>query len=458
MVNKNTKSFEMSIATIILAAGKGTRMNSDLAKVLHPLAGVPMLHHAMQATARLNPDRSIVVTGHQAEAVAAAAHAYDETVQIAAQPEQRGTGHAVQMAAPFLDGFEGRVIVLFGDTPFIRPETMDTLREAPSDLTVLAFEAKDPARYGRVIAEGRRLERIVEWKDATPEERAVTLCNSGVMSIEAALIRDLVFELSDDNEASEIYLTDLPALATARGHSAGVVLCDEAETLGINTLAELAGAESIWQASKRSACLQDGVYMVAPDTVHFSFDTEIGRGTTIEQHVVFAPGVTVESDARIRAFSHLEGAHVSQGATVGPYARLRPGAELAEHVHVGNFVEIKNAVVDEGAKINHLSYVGDAHVGARTNIGAGTITCNYDGVMKHRTEIGADVFVGSNTMLVAPVSLGNGAMTGSGSVITSDVEADALAIARAPQVEKPGRARKLMDLLRARKARQQRSN
>ncbi|MEP3846473.1 MAG: bifunctional UDP-N-acetylglucosamine diphosphorylase/glucosamine-1-phosphate N-acetyltransferase GlmU [Paracoccaceae bacterium] len=448
----------MSIATIILAAGKGTRMNSDLAKVLHPIANVPMLHHAMATAATLEPTLDIVVTGHQAEAVAAAARDFDADVQIANQEEQLGTGHAVQMAAPLLDGFEGRVVILFGDTPFIQPETMQNLMAATSDITILAFDAADPGRYGRVVSDGDTLERIVEWKDASPEERDITLCNSGVMCISSTLLNDLIFELSDTNDASEFYLTELPALARKNGHSASVVLCDEAETLGVNTLAELSDAEQIWQNSRRRSLMEDGVYMQAPDTVQLAFDTEIGRGASVEPNVVFGLGVTVESDARIRAFSHLEGAHVSRGATVGPYARLRPGAELSEHVHVGNFVEIKNAVVAEGAKINHLSYVGDARIGARTNIGAGTITCNYDGVMKHKTEIGADAFIGSNTMLVAPVTLGSGSMTGSGSVITSDVEPDALAISRAPQVEKPGMARKLLEMLRARKAQKDRSN
>ncbi|MEO9819365.1 MAG: bifunctional UDP-N-acetylglucosamine diphosphorylase/glucosamine-1-phosphate N-acetyltransferase GlmU [Paracoccaceae bacterium] len=448
----------MSIATIILAAGKGTRMNSDLAKVLHPIANVPMLHHAMATAATLEPTLDIVVTGHQAEAVAAAARDFDADVQVANQQDQLGTGHAVQMAAPLLDGFDGRVVVLFGDTPFIQPETMQNLMAATSDITILAFDAADPGRYGRVVSDGNTLERIVEWKDASPEERNITLCNSGVMCISSTLLNDLIFELSDTNDAGEYYLTELPAMARAQGYSAGVVLCSESETLGVNTLAELSDAEQIWQDSRRRSLMEDGVYMQVPSTVHLAFDTEIGRGASIEPNVVFGLGVTVESDARIRAFSHLEGAHVSRGATVGPYARLRPGAELSEHVHVGNFVEIKNAVVAEGAKINHLSYIGDAHIGPRTNVGAGTITCNYDGVMKHHTEIGADAFIGSNTMLVAPVTLGNGSMTGSGSVITSDVEPDALAISRAPQVEKPGMARKLLEILRARKAQKDRSN
>ncbi len=448
----------MSVATIILAAGKGTRMNSDLAKVLHPIANAPMLHHAMASARTLEPSLDIVVTGHQADAVAEAARDFDPDVQVAHQEEQLGTGHAVQVAAPALDGFSGRVVVLFGDTPFINPETLQHLLATDTDMAILAFEAKNAGRYGRVIAEGATLKEIVEWKDATPEQRDISLCNSGVMIMSSDILNDLIFELSDKNDAREFYLTELPALARRKGYSAGVVICDEAETLGINTLNELSQAEHIWQTERRKELMSDGVQMQAPDTVYLSFDTEIGRGTLIEPNVVFGMGVTIESGARIRAFSHLEGAHVSRGGTVGPYARLRPGAELSEDVHIGNFVEIKNAVVAEGAKVNHLSYIGDASIGARTNIGAGTITCNYDGVMKHHTEIGANAFIGSNTMLVAPVTLGDGSMTGSGSVITSDVDAEALAIARAPQVEKPGMARKLMDMLRAKKAQKDRSN
>ena len=448
----------MTQVTIILAAGKGTRMNSDRAKVLHPLASVPMLHHAMAAAASLSPDRQIVVTGHQSEAVAAAARDFDPAAETVLQAEQLGTGHAVQMAAPHLEGLEGRAIVLFGDTPFVQPETLQRLAAAQADVAVLGFEAADPARYGRLVMEGDTLERIIEFKDATDEERAITLCNSGVMSIRLPLLLDLLGALSNDNAAGEYYLTDLPALARAKGLGTGVVTCDEAETLGINTLAELARAEGIWQTRKRAEMMGDGVQLQAPDTIHMAFDTVIGRGAVVEPYVVFGTDVTVESGAHIRAFSHLEGAHVSRGAIVGPYARLRPGAELQEEARVGNFVEVKNATLGEGAKVNHLSYVGDARVGAGANIGAGTITCNYDGVSKHRTEIGPGAFIGSNTMLVAPVSVGAQAVTASGSVITSDVDADALAIARGTQVDKPGAGRKLMDMLRARKARRERSN
>jgi bifunctional UDP-N-acetylglucosamine pyrophosphorylase/glucosamine-1-phosphate N-acetyltransferase len=375
-------------------------------------------------------------------------------VQIVLQAEQRGTGHAVQQAAPLLAGVTGDAIVLYGDTPFLRAETLGRLMQARARHSVvfLGFPAQDPARYGRMVTDGEELLRIVEFKDATPEERTLTLCNSGVVCADTALLLDLVAQLDSANAAGELYLTDIVALARARGLSAGVVIGDEAETLGIDTRAQLARAETLFQTAMRTEALENGVTLTAPDTVFFALDTHIGRDAIIAPNVVFGPGVTVESGAVIHAFCHLEGCHVSRGASVGPFARLRRGAELAEDVHVGNFVEIKNAVLDEGVKVGHLTYLGDAHVGEHTNIGAGTVTCNYDGVMKHRTEIGARAFIGSDTMLVAPVTIGAGAMTASGSVITTDVPAEALALGRARQVNKPGLAARLMGRLRAIKA------
>ena len=431
----------MSISLIILAAGKGTRMNSDLPKVLHPIGGAPMLHHAMQSGAALSPENVVIVAGHGADQVRKSALEYDATAQIVLQQDQLGTGHAVYQARDTLKDVDGKIIVLYGDTPFIRQETLKKMVAAESDLVVLGFEAAEPARYGRLINDGDRLDRIVEFKDASDEERAVNLCNSGVMSGDSRLMLDLVKALGNDNAAGEYYLTDLPALAKARGFTTSIVICDEAETIGIDSRVALAKAETMFQTSARTELLENGVTLQAPDSVFLSLDTHIGRDTLIEPNVIFGPGVTVESGATIRAFSHLEGCHVARGSVVGPYARLRPGAELAENTRIGNFVEIKNAQINEGAKVNHLSYIGDAHVGEASNIGAGTITCNYDGVMKHHTDIGAGVFVGSNTMLVAPVSVGDGAMTASGSVITSDVEPNALAIARARQVEKSGMAK-----------------
>jgi bifunctional UDP-N-acetylglucosamine pyrophosphorylase/glucosamine-1-phosphate N-acetyltransferase len=449
---RRRKGTLMAIALLVLAAGQGTRMNSDLPKVLHRLGAAPLVAHALAAGRALDPERVVVVAGHGAEAVSKAVAKLDPDAQIALQGEQLGTGHAVAQALPLLTGFEGRVIVLYGDTPFIRPETLEALSQSPADVTVLGFEAADPGRYGRLIARGRDLDRIVEFKDATDEERAITLCNSGVIACDAALLADLVGGLGNDNAAGEYYLTDIVAAARARGLSAEVVTCPEAETLGINTRAELARAEALFQTRARTEALENGVTMVDPATVYFALDTFIGRDVVIGPHVVFGPDVTIESGAEIAAFCHLEGCHISRGATVGPFARLRPGAELAEDVHIGNFVEVKNSILGEGVKVGHLTYLGDADVGEGTNIGAGTVTCNYDGVFKHRTTIGANAFIGSDTMLVAPVTVGDGALTASGSTITEDVPAGAVALGRAKQVTKPGLAVKLFEMLRAKKA------
>ena len=447
----------MNIALIILAAGKGTRMESDLPKVLHKIAGAPMLAHVIKAGNSLEPEKVVVVAGHGAELVTKAAQDYDPEATIVLQEEQLGTGHAAMQAREALAGFEGDAIVMFGDTPFISQDTLERMAEARAkhDVVVLGFNAADPAKYGRLVTEGDTLLRIVEFKDASDEERAITLCNSGVLCASAPMLFDLLDQVNNDNASGEYYLPDIVGIARDKGMSATAVTCDEAETLGINSRAELAVAEKIFQTKARADLIEDGVYIQAPDTVYLSFDTVIGRDAEIEPNVVFGPGVTIESNAQIRAFSHLEGCHVSRGSVVGPYARLRPGAELAEDVRIGNFVEVKNAQIDEGAKVNHLSYIGDAHVGAGSNIGAGTITCNYDGVMKHHTEIGEDVFIGSNTMLVAPVKIGVGALTGSGSVITKNVPDGAMALARAPQDNKEGRATKMFDILKAKKAKSQ---
>ena len=444
----------MAIAFIILGAGLGTRMNSELPKVLHEIAGAPMLVHAMKSGAALSPDRTVVVAGQGAAAVEKAVQAYDPDAQVVLQSEQLGTAHAVAQARDALAGFDGDALVLYGDTPFIRPETLAAMAAArlTHDIVVLGFEAADPARYGRLILKDGQLDRIVEFKDANDEERTVNLCNSGVISADSATLFNLIAEVGNANAAEEYYLTDIIGIARGRGLTATVVRCDEAETIGINSRAELAKAEALFQARAREMAQEDGVTMTAPETVFFAHDTVIGRDTVIEPNVVFGPGVTVESGATIRAFSHLEGCHVSRDAVVGPYARLRSGAELAEGVKVGNFVEIKNAIIAEGAKINHLSYIGDAEIGARSNIGAGTITCNYDGVFKHKTVIGADAFIGSNTMLVAPVTVGDAAMTASGSVVTRDVPAGDLAVARGRQENKAGFAVRLFEKLRTLKA------
>ncbi|MCW9042304.1 MAG: bifunctional UDP-N-acetylglucosamine diphosphorylase/glucosamine-1-phosphate N-acetyltransferase GlmU [Pseudopelagicola sp.] len=446
----------MSIALVILAAGKGTRMQSDLPKVLHEIAGAPMLVHAMQSGAALDPARVVIVAGHGFEAVRDTVAAHDPDATVVRQKDQKGTAHAVDAARDALADFDGDVIVLFGDTPFVRPETLTNMVKARGDnaVVVLGFEATDPGKYGRLVMQDQSLEAIVEYADATDQQRAISFCNSGVMLADSKALFSMISEIESDNAQEEYYLTDVVAIARKRGLSVTAVACAEEETLGINSRLHLAEAEGIFQERARRDLMELGVTLQDPASVMLSHDTVIGRDTVIEPNVYFAPGVTVESGAHIRAFSHLEGCHVSRGAIVGPYARLRPGAELAEDVRIGNFVEIKNAILDEGAKVNHLTYIGDASVGAAANIGAGTVTCNYDGVMKHKTTIGKRAFIGSDTMLVAPVTVGDGAMTASGSVITEDVPDGALAVARAKQVNKPGLAVKLFELLKSKKAKQ----
>lgn len=444
----------MATALILLAAGQGSRMNSELPKVLHQIGHAPLFAHGLHAGGALAPERTVIVVGHGGDAVAEAALKIDEEIVIATQTEQLGTAHAVLQAKDALQDFEGDAFVLYGDTPFISTETLEKMQAARAqhDVVVLGFEAADPGRYGRLVMEGDKLSRIVEFKDASEAERAITLCNSGVLCADAKTLFELLSNVGNDNASGEYYLPDVVGLAWNAGLTATSVSCDESETLGVNTRTELARAEALFQNAKRAEMLENGVTLVAPETVFFSLDTYIGRDAIIDPNVVFGPGVTIESGARIKSFSHLEGCHVSTGADAGPFARLRPGAELGNDAHVGNFVEIKNAQIGEGTKVGHLTYIGDADIGDGANIGAGTITCNYDGVFKHRTTVGRDAFIGSNTMLVAPVTVGIEAMTGSGSVITKDVPNGALAIARAKQDNKPMLAVKLFQKLRALKA------
>ena len=446
----------MSVSVIILAAGMGSRMKSEVPKVLHHIAGAPMLVHAMRTASGIDAQRTVIVTGHGADLVADVATDQDEDVLIAHQEAQNGTGHAVQQAAASLQDFAGDVIVLYGDTPFVRPETLQAMLDKKTEghgVVVLGFHAADPAKYGRLITSNNGLlDEIVEYKDATNAQRDIDFCNSGVICADAKLLFDLLNDVTNDNASEEYYLTDVVALARSRGLSCAAIACDETETMGINSRNDLALAEVAFQTKARRDAMEGGVTLTAADTVWFAYDTIIGRDVIVEPNVVFGPDVTVENNATIRAFSHLEGCHVSKDAVVGPYARLRPGAELGDGAKVGNFVEIKAAQIGEGAKVNHLSYVGDADVGAEANIGAGTITCNYDGVFKHKTEIGKRAFIGSNTMLIAPVRIGDDAMTASGSVVTTDVPDAALALGRARQKNKPGLALRMMNKLRAAKA------
>lgn len=436
---------------IVLAAGAGTRMLSDRPKVLHEIGGAPILAHVLAAAEALDGERVIVVGG-DGDTVGEEALKTDGKIRIAEQSEQLGTAHAVTMAAPELDGKGGDTLVLLGDTPFIRPETISALGKARADgaeIVFLGFEASDPARYGRILSDGTTLLKIVEWKDADDATRALTLCNAGLVLAETATLLRLAAAAGPKNAAGEHYLTDIAALGRAEGLDVRVVTCAEEEALGINTCADLARAESVFQARARNAAVDRGVTLRSPDTVHFAFDTRIDRNVVVEPNVVFGPGVVIESGARIRAFSHLEGCHVGRNSVVGPHARLRPGTKLGADTQVGNFVEVKNAEFGEGAQAKHLTYIGDASIGRAANVGAGTITCNYDGVSKHRTEIGEKAFIGSSTMLVAPVRIGDEAMTASGTVITRNVPDGDLAIARARQKNRPGFARKLLARLRA---------
>ncbi|PSJ43406.1 bifunctional UDP-N-acetylglucosamine diphosphorylase/glucosamine-1-phosphate N-acetyltransferase GlmU [Allosphingosinicella deserti] len=442
-------------AAVILAAGKGTRMKSDLHKVLHPVAGRPMLEHLLASVEGLGAARTVVVVGAGREQVEPLVARHGGEVVV--QDPQLGTAHAVLQAQAALAGFDGDVLILYGDAPLVRPSTMARMLErlraedAPA-VVVVAFRPADPLFYGRIVADADgTIRKMVEYKDATPEERALNLCNSGLMAARGADLWPLLSGVENDNAAGEYYLPDIVMLAAAVGRVSAAIETEADEVAGVNSRAELAELEAIWQRRRRAELMAEGVTFVAPETVFLAHDTEIGRDTIVEPNVVFGPGVRIAERVKLRAFSHLEGADVGTGAEIGPYARLRPGAEIGDRAKVGNFVEIKKARLGTGAKANHLSYIGDADVGADANVGAGTITCNYDGFFKYRTVIGEGAFVGSNSALVAPVAIGDGAIVGAGSVITGDVEAGALAVARGAQQVKPGWAARFRAAMRAKK-------
>jgi bifunctional UDP-N-acetylglucosamine pyrophosphorylase / glucosamine-1-phosphate N-acetyltransferase len=426
-------------SVVVLAAGQGTRMRSDTHKVLHPIAGKPMLLHLLDAVQGMGADKVVVVVGKGREQVEAALAGRNGVV-TALQAEQKGTGHAVQMAQEALAGSGGAVIVTFGDTPFVTAETLQAMLDRlaqPDDpgVVVLASSPDDCKAYGRVILEdgGDRIAKMVEYKDATAEERAVKLCNSGMLAARAADLFRWLGKVGNANAAGEYYLPDVVNVAHDEGRHPVAIEGEPFETAGVNSRAELAALELDWQSRRRWEALEQGATLIDPESVWFSADTELGRDCTIEPHVVFGPGVKIADGAVIRAFSHIEGATIATGCEVGPFARLRPGAVLERGAKVGNFVEMKKAVLGEGAKASHLTYLGDATVGAKANIGAGTITCNYDGFNKYRTSIGAGAFIGSNSALVAPVTIGDGAIVGAGSVITANVADDELAVARGDQ-------------------------
>ncbi|WP_429910516.1 bifunctional UDP-N-acetylglucosamine diphosphorylase/glucosamine-1-phosphate N-acetyltransferase GlmU [Glycocaulis sp.] len=440
-------------AVIILAAGHGTRMKSDLPKPLHAVGGRSMLDWSLALANECGAEQQVVIWGAHGPQVKARAEAAGALTAL--QDPPMGTGHAVLCGRDALAGFDGDVAVLFADTPLIRAETLQAVfaaLDSGAQIAVLGFEPENPTGYGRLIENASgALTAIVEEKEASAEQKRVRLCNSGVMAAPAPLLFDLLSNVTNENAKGEYYLTDIVALGVAAGHTARAVRAEADEVLGVNSRAGLAEAEAAFQARARAAAMEAGVTLIAPETVFFSHDTHIANDVIVEPNVVFGPGVRIETGAVIHAFSHLEGASVGENTSVGPYARLRPGAVLETGAKIGNFVEVKNAVLHTGAKANHLSYIGDADIGAKANIGAGTITCNYDGFFKHRTIVGDGAFIGSNSSLVAPVTIGKGAFTGSGSVITSDVPDDALAVSRARQENKPGWAARFRQMMQARK-------
>ncbi len=441
-----------NIAAIILAAGQGTRMKSDVHKVLHPIAGRPMLLHLLDSFAVLQPAATVVVAGSRREQLEVVLAPLGVTTVV--QEPQLGTAHAALQAKTALADFEGYVLVCFGDVPFLKSDTVTRLCAALDDaaVAVLGFRPADTAVYGRIIADEKAsVVKMVEHKDASEAERAVTLCNSGVIVARSADIWRLLEHVRNDNAAKEYYLPDVATNALAEGGRVVVVETGADEVAGINSRAELAQMEGKWQQRRRAQAMADGASLIAPKTVWFAWDTVVGRDVVIEPNVYFGPGVTLADQVTIRAFSHIEGATIAAGAEIGPFARLRPGTVLEEKSKVGNFVEVKKTRLGKGAKANHLTYLGDADVGTGANIGAGTITCNYDGFFKYRTSIGDGAFIGSNAALVAPVTIGAGAIVGAGSVVTSDVAADALALARADQREKAGWAKRFREVMGAKK-------
>ena len=443
------------LALVVLAAGMGTRMKSSLPKVLHNIAGRSMLAHVLHAGKALGASQAVIVHGPEMPAVQKEASSIIAGCQFAEQKDRLGTGHAVLMAKSALAEFKGTVIVLYGDVPLIKTATLKDLLSklnSKTKMAVLGFETDKPHGYGRFIGTKNSITDIREELDASPKEKKITRCNSGIIAIDNDLLWKIVPKLSNKNAKGEYYLTDLVKLAVKVKTSVAIAMCDEVQVAGVNDRTQLSILETAFQAEARKAAMLDGATLIDPSTVYFSADTKIGKDVLIEPNVVFGPKVTIGDGVEILAFSHIEGATVGEGARIGPYARLRPGAEIGAHAHIGNFVEIKKAKIGAGAKANHLSYIGDAIVGAGSNIGAGTITCNYDGYEKHLTEIGEKVFVGSNTSLIAPVRIGAGVNIAAGSVITADVPEDALAMSRAPLDIKEGWAKRYRAVKAARKA------
>jgi bifunctional UDP-N-acetylglucosamine pyrophosphorylase/glucosamine-1-phosphate N-acetyltransferase len=444
---------ERTCLSIVLAAGEGTRMRSSRPKVMHAIGQQPLIWHVLRAVREVSGATAVVV-GPGQDAVVTEVKSVAPQAEIFVQRERRGTAHAVLAAKAAIARGADDIVIVFADTPLIRSDTLARMRALlalGAAVVVLGFRPADPAGYGRLVTQNGELLAVREEKDASDNEREIGLCNGGLMALHGDIALSLLEQIGDRNAKKEFYLTDVVAAARARGLEAVVLEIEEDEVRGINTQGQLAEAEAVLQRRLRMAALEAGVTMMAPETVFLAADTKLGRDVVIEPYVVFGPGVVVEDGARIRSFSHLDGAHIGQGASVGPFARLRPGAKLGADVRIGNFVEVKEATIEAGARANHLSYIGDARVGEGANIGAGTITCNYDGVDKHRTDIGKEAFIGSNSALVAPVAIGDGAYIGSGSVISRDVPAGALAVARGRQVVKEDWAKRVREMKAAKK-------
>ena len=444
-----------SCLAIVLAAGEGTRMKSAMPKVLHKVAGLPLIGHVLDAVDGMDAARIAVVVGADAEAVGAFVKTRAPNATLHEQRERLGTAHAVMAARAALAEAADDVVVLYGDAPMVNADTLKRAREAIAgglDVAVVGFRTDNPTGYGRLVMVGPQLTAIVEEKDASKAERRIEFCNAGIVAFRGALLMPLLQQIGNDNAKREYYLTDAIALAHAAGHRVGAVEADEREAVGVNDRLQLSHAEGLFQKAMRETAMEEGATMIAPSTVWFSYDTRLGKDVVIEPNVFFGPGVTVADGVTIRANSHIEGATIASGAIIGPFARLRPGTDIGPDAHIGNFVEVKNGKIGEGAKANHLTYIGDAEIGAKTNIGAGTITANYDGFDKYRTVVGKGASIGSNTVLVAPVNVGDGANVAAGSVITRDVPADALAVARGRQEEKPGWAKKFRERRQAENA------
>lgn len=427
----------MDTAIVILAAGKGTRMKSNQPKVLHELGGLPLYYHSLSTSQKIQPSKTYFVTDNENEAILKSLKSFEFSPEIVVQGQQLGTGHAVKCALDKMDGFDGLVLILYGDTPFVKQGTLDRLISSITDkkpICFLGFNSQSPGNYGRmVLDENDSITRIIEYKDLQPSEENISLCNSGIVCGRASIINNLVAKLDTQNASGEYYLTDIAELARSDDFNCTVTICDEEETIGVNTQEDLANAEKIFQTGKRKEMMENGVTLQSPETTYFSLDTIIHNNVFIEPNIYFGPGVNISSGVRIRSYSYLEYCTIGANSVIGPFARIRENTNIGENCKIGNFVEIKKTQIKSGTKISHLSYVGDADIGENTNIGAGTIFCNYDGISKHKSTVGDNSFIGSNTILISPVNIGDDTMTAAGSVINQEIPDGTLGISRVKQ-------------------------